>query len=107
PRRVALLLQVFPALRRVDAFVEPAEPAPVDPQELRTRAFGALRELFARLAGRCTLFLAIDDLQWADVDGLALLAELMRPPQAPPFLLVGSWREADEDPAGVLRSLEA
>ena len=108
PERIALLLQVFPALARVAVFAPPpAGPAIVDPQELRTRAFGALRELFARLAERRTLIVAIDDLQWADVDGLELLSDLMRPPHAPAFLLVGSWREAEEGPAGVLRSLDA
>jgi serine/threonine protein kinase/tetratricopeptide (TPR) repeat protein len=108
PQRVSLLLQVFPALKGVEVFVE-QQPRKheVEIEELRTRAFGALRELITRLAERCTLILAIEDLQWADVDGLELLSDLMRPPDAPAFLLVGSWREAGQDPAGVLGSLEA
>jgi serine/threonine protein kinase len=94
PRKASLLASVFPVLYRVEAVAEaPREHEPsLDPQELRSRLFGAVRELFARLGDRHPLVLVIDDLQWADADSLALLAEVTRAPDAPPLLLITTVR---------------
>ena len=105
PHRASLLLQVFPVLKHVDVLADAPPHEVLDPQELRKLVFGALRELFTRMAERYTLIVAIDDLQWADPDGLALLEELLRPPEAPPFLLLATWREA-EDQHGLRQRLE-
>src|SRR5262249_20961030 len=100
PRQAALLTEVFPVLRRIEA----AAQAPrvhqdvLDPQELRIRVFAALRELLLRLADRHPLVVVIDDLQWADADSLALLREILHPPEAPAFLLVATVRSTDAAP---------
>jgi len=97
PRKAALLASVFPVLSRVEAVAEAPralEPASLDPQELRSRLFGAVRELISRLCDRHPLVLLVDDLQWADADSLALLAEITRAPEAPPLLLVATVRTA-------------
>jgi hypothetical protein len=110
PRRAHLLPQVFPVLGRVEAFA--AAPTPrhevLAPQELRSRVFAAVRELVTRLAERQPLVLVIDDLHWGDADSFALLGELLRPPDAPPLLLIATARPgvlvpgADELPLGRL-----
>ncbi|HTM21426.1 MAG TPA: AAA family ATPase, partial [Kofleriaceae bacterium] len=102
PRRAGLVAQVFPVLGRVEAFA--AAPRLIserlDPLELRTRLFDAVRELLARLADRGPLVLVIDDLQWADLDSLELLADVLQPPDGPGLLLLATAR-AGESPAGV------
>jgi len=99
PTRPGPLAQVFPVLRRVDAFANATRrPALVaDPVDLRNRAFAGLREMLARLAAVRPCVVVIDDLQWADADSLALLAEIMRPPEEPPLLLVATVRAGSPD----------
>ncbi|RMH43950.1 MAG: serine/threonine-protein kinase PknK [Deltaproteobacteria bacterium] len=97
PHRAALLADVFPVLRQVQAIAQAPRPAhaAAEPRQQRAAVFRALRELFVRFAERRPLVLAIDDLQWADADSLALLADVLRPPDAPPLLLVATLRPAE------------
>ena len=77
----------------------------IEPAEVRARVFAAMRSLFAALAERRPLVLAVDDLQWADADSLALLSEILRVDPGPegaaeaarsPILLVASARTSSE-----------
>jgi hypothetical protein len=97
PPDLALLVRIFPVLRQSPAPPED-EPPGTDLTELRWRAFRALRELLTRLARRQPLVLAVDDLQWGDVDSGALLAEILAAPEPPPLLFLGCYR--GEDRAG-------
>ncbi len=82
------LARVFPVLRRVPAIARLTVPRPASPVELRARAFRGLRALLASLATTQTIVVVIDDLQWADSDSIALLREILHPPNAPRILLI-------------------
>lgn len=98
PAHVALLAQVFPVLGKVEAVAARSSDKPevASPNQLRAYVFAALRQLLDAVARRQPLVLTIDDLQWADNDSLALIAEVMRPPSAPPLLLVATLRVSTE-----------
>ncbi|MEE8524939.1 MAG: AAA family ATPase [Thermoanaerobaculia bacterium] len=98
PGHVAELSRLFPVLRRVPAIQQATAPAPepAEPAVSRRRAFGALRELLARLAEERPLVLVIDDLQWGDTDSFQLLERLFEPPDPPPVLMIACYRSEDE-----------
>jgi tRNA A-37 threonylcarbamoyl transferase component Bud32 len=102
PPGIATLQRLFPVLRRVPVIAEASVAAlfPPDPQELRSRAFGALRQLL-RVLGPAPVVIAIDDLQWGDADSARFLAELIHPDAAEGgeplrVLLVLAHRSDDE-----------
>ncbi|MFI5301944.1 MAG: serine/threonine-protein kinase PknK, partial [Polyangiales bacterium] len=94
PRYAALLLEAFPVLGIVPAIAQAPMPraAVSSPGERRNRLFDAMRELFQRLRAVSPVVLAIDDVQWADRDSLLLLQEIVRQPEGPPLLVVGTAR---------------
>jgi eukaryotic-like serine/threonine-protein kinase len=95
PHDVWALARLFPVLRRVPSIANMDEPVAGDPTRMRRRAFFALRELLAALARRQPLVVFVDGVQWGDSDSAALLLELVRPPDAPPLLLVMTFRDEE------------
>jgi serine/threonine protein kinase/tetratricopeptide (TPR) repeat protein len=107
PRNSLALARVFPVMLQVDAIfnARAVRPETADLFTLRRQAFGALRELLRRIANQQPLVICIDDLQWADTDSIFLLEDLLRPPEAPDLLLVGSFRTEDIESTPFLKQL--
>jgi serine/threonine protein kinase len=109
PRDVAALGRLFPVLQELDPVARAKNRKPVDildSLELRRRAFLALRELFSRLADEHRVILFLDDVQWGDRDSAALLAEVLRPPEAPPMLIIASYRSEEAATSPLLAELQ-
>ena len=109
PPDIAALARVFPVLERVDVIREAVAGRPEIPdvRELRRRAFAALGEMLRRMAATSPLVMAIDDLQWGDVDSAALLISLLGPPAPPPLLLIASYRTEAAEQNPCLVALDA
>ncbi|MBC8352029.1 MAG: protein kinase [Planctomycetes bacterium] len=102
------LIRLFPVLGQIPGASDAGRPSieNVDQQEIRQRAMNALRELLKRLGEQKPLVLYIDDLQWGDEDSADLLADLVRPPNAPRTLVLGSYRTENRDTSFCLKALD-
>ena len=94
PPDAGALARAFPVMQQVKALARAPRAAmeQADPSAQRRLAFSALRELLTRIAQRHPLVLHIDDLHWADADSMLVLDALLRPPDAPPLLLLACLR---------------
>lgn len=95
PRNITALARLFPVLLSVPAVaVAPLQVRPeVMPHEARRRGIESLRELFGRIADRRPLVVYIDDLQWSDLDSLVVLESVLQDIDAPPLMMICSFRE--------------
>jgi serine/threonine protein kinase/tetratricopeptide (TPR) repeat protein len=107
PDDVAALARIFPVLRRVRSIGMVAEEAATDPRRVRQQAFAALRHLLRSVAQRQPLVLYVDDVHWGDADSAALFLELMRPPDAPPLLVVMTYRDNETKTSPFLAEVSA
>jgi serine/threonine protein kinase len=107
PRDTWALARIFPVLRRVPNIGALAEERITDPRRVRRRAFLALRELLSSLARRRPLVVFVDDAHWGDTDSAELWLELVRPPYAPPLLLMIAYREEEARASPFLSELRA
>ncbi|MCA9073172.1 MAG: serine/threonine-protein kinase PknK, partial [Planctomycetaceae bacterium] len=102
PDDIGILARLFPELNRCEviATAPSSRIDAIDQQQIRARAFGALRLLLDRISQSASMVLFIDDLQWGDEDSARALFEVLRPPTAPRVLFLGSYRsdEADDSP---------
>ncbi len=95
------LSRVFPVLRNVAAFDlaprtdDPRENA--EPREMRLRAFKAFRDLVSNVCKNRQLILHIDDMQWGDSDSIELIRDMLGAADAPPVLLVLSYRDENAE----------
>ncbi|MBI4850325.1 MAG: protein kinase [Acidobacteria bacterium] len=107
PEDILLIARLFPVLMQVTAIASIERPVLDFPdfQELRRRAFIALRELLNQLARQKPLVLFIDDLQWGDLDSIALLAELISPPNPLAITLLITYRSEEEESSLILKKL--
>lgn len=92
PPDMPLLAASFPVLRRIPTLTTAETAQESDPQEIRRRLFGGVRELLRRLSTQRTIIMIVEDLQWADNDGFLLLHEILQPPDAPRLLFIGTAR---------------
>ena len=107
PPDASYLARLFPVMAGVPTLSAARRAAPElpDQQEVRRRAFAGLREMLTRLGEKVPLVLAIDDLQWGDVDSAILLSDLLCSPQSPVLLFVGSFRSEDAEDCTFLAEL--
>ena len=102
------LVRLFPVLGQIPGASDAGRPSidNVDQKELRQRATDALREMLRRLGEQKPVVLHIDDLQWGDEDSADLLADLVRPPNSPRVLILGSYRTENRDTSFCLRAID-
>lgn len=97
------LVRLLPELAEVGS-VPPSE-WQLSPEQERRLMFKAVRRFLNNVAGPAGTLLVLDDLQWASLDALDLLAYLVRSPADVPLRVVGAYRSTEvrpEEPLGVV-----
>jgi hypothetical protein len=107
PRNIHALARLFPGLLQVESVSQAPRTEQIIPDalSLRRQAFSKLRELLILLSQRHRVVIYIDDFHWADPDSTALIEDLLRPPDAPPVLLLISFRSEEIEAKPFLQNL--
>jgi tetratricopeptide (TPR) repeat protein/transcriptional regulator with XRE-family HTH domain len=85
----AWLVRLLPEL--AELAVVPAPTWTLPPEQERRLMFAAVGRFLANIAGPAGTLLVLDDLQWACVDGLALLGALLRANPERPLRIVAAY----------------
>ena len=106
PDDIGVLARVFPVLQRVEVVAKASAGrlSALDEQQIRQRAFGALRSLLGRISRRSPIVWFIDDLQWGDADSAQALFEILRPPEAPQVLVLCTYRSDETEGSAFLKT---
>jgi tetratricopeptide (TPR) repeat protein len=109
PDDIGFLASLFPVLQRVACVERLGRKSlqQLDPQQVRTRAFLALRALLHRVTREVPLVLFSDDLQWGDVDSAEVFFEVLKPPESPAVLFIGSYRSDERDSSPFLQKWQS
>jgi predicted ATPase len=99
PDDVGFLADLFPVLNRVEAVqkLKRRPKAELDQQQIRTRAFAALKSLLTRLTRNAPIILFSDDLQWGDEDSAEALFQILCSDEPPQLMFVGSYRSDETE----------
>jgi hypothetical protein len=104
PRDIASVAQLFPVLNDLVISGSRRSTVPAEPQQVRRRAWTAIRETLGRLADTRPVVMFIDDVQWGDADSAALLNEVIRPPDAPPLFFIAAHRDVEATTSRFVRT---
>lgn len=104
---VLSLGHLFPVLRGIRGVRRASLVNRSDAQRQREAGFSALRTVFERVVAQGPTVILIDDMQWSDLDSVALLEELWRRPSPPPILIVLAYRSDEEATSPALKALHA
>ena len=105
PPGIEHLAHIFPVLRLVRAIRDRPAPLAANPVEARRMAFDSLRILLRRLALTRPVVLYVDDVHWGDSESATAVHRLMEPPDAPPMLMILSYRSEEAETSTFLREL--
>ena len=107
PSDISLLAQLFPVINRLKERVlfPAASTGASDARRIRRRSVQAMRELLGHLRRETPVILTIDDLQWGDIDSIALLGEIFAAPDPPPVLVLCTYRREYRETSPCLASL--
>ncbi len=106
PEEATHLLRLFPSLARVPCLAPLAgDEALADPRALRKQAYEALRSVLMRMSHARQLIIAVDDLQWGDLDSARLFYELFAGPEPPDCFLLLSYRSNEVESSVCLQTL--